>query len=72
MGLEAGPAAVTHDRASRLHPAIILSSEQHATDPYCTTRRRPRHIFFFVAPKYFQCLRRREKPGKSAGGSIIC
>jgi hypothetical protein len=51
MGLEAGQASVTQERASRLHQAIILSSEQHATDRHCTTRRQPCHIFLFIPPK---------------------
>jgi len=66
MGLEAGQASVTHDRASRLHQAIILSSEQHATDRHCTTGRRPCNSFYlflqnsFIVPSAAQIP---QKPG---------
>lgn len=45
--------SVTNDLASRLHQAIILSSEQHATDRHCTTLRRTSKVFYFFPPKYF-------------------
>jgi hypothetical protein len=39
--------SVTNDLASRLHQAIILSSEQHATDGHCTTLHRTSKLFLF-------------------------
>ena len=53
MGLEAGQASVTHDRASRLHQAIILSSEQHATNMIVPPP--PPHLqdFFIFSSKLF-------------------
>ena len=53
MGLEAGKVSVTHDRASRLHQAIILSSEQHATDRHCTTLHRTSKLFIFSLQNIF-------------------
>jgi hypothetical protein len=53
MGLEAGKISVTHDRASRLHQAIILSSEQHATAEHCTPLGRRCKFISILCPKYF-------------------
>ena len=49
MGLERSRIPVAHDRASRLHPAIILSSEQHATNQDHNTRRCTHKFFRFIA-----------------------
>jgi hypothetical protein len=46
-------AAVMNDFASRLHQAIILSSEQHATDPQYIPLPRPDQFIYFLPPKYF-------------------
>jgi len=53
MGLEAGKISVTNDLASRLHQAIILSSEQHATGGHCTTLRRPSKFFLLYLQNIF-------------------
>ena len=71
MGLEAGQASVTHDRASRLHQAIILSSEQHATDRYCTTRRHPCHSFFIYCSKIVLLCPPQRRSRESRGEWII-
>ena len=49
MGLEAGRVSVTNDLASRLHQAIILSSEQHATDRIVPPWAAPASYFFYVS-----------------------
>ena len=41
--------SVTNDLASRLHQAIILSSEQHATDRHCTTSPPHKQGFFILS-----------------------
>jgi len=72
MGLEAGNVSVTHDRASRLHQAIILSSEQHATAGHCTTLGRRRQFISILSPEYFLFAPGREMRRKGAGEPIIC
>ena len=51
--------SVTNDLASRLHQAIILSSEQHATDRYYTTLRRTCTVFYIFSPKYSDSVSKR-------------
>lgn len=53
MGLEAGKASVTHGRPSRLHPAIILSSEQHATDAIVPPVAASATLFYFFLQNIF-------------------
>jgi len=54
--------SVTHDLASRLHQAIILSSEQHATDQHCTTFRRKSKFFLFLLQNIFNASGAEKNP----------
>ncbi len=54
--------AVTNDLASRLHQAIILSSEQHATDGHCTTLRRTSKLFLLFLQNIFNASGAEKNP----------
>jgi hypothetical protein len=45
--------SIANDLASRLHQAIILSSEQHATNSYYATLRHTCKLFSFVIQNIF-------------------
>ena len=52
--------SVTNDLASRLHQAIILSSERHATIEIIPSGAAHNEGFIVLSPKYSQCVFRRE------------
>jgi hypothetical protein len=54
--------AVTNNLASRLHQAIILSSEQHATDGHCTTLRRTCKLFLLYIQNIFNASGAEKNP----------
>jgi hypothetical protein len=59
--------SVTNDLASRLHQAIILSSEQHATDRQYIALRRTCKFNIFRIQNIFNASSAEKNPGKAWG-----
>ena len=63
--------SVTNDLASRLHQAIILSSEQHATDRHCTTLRRTSKFFIFSLQNIFNASGAEKNPEQAEANRLF-